>query len=140
MGAYVVAADVDKRIPVARQVQLTSEAPSTTVDAAVVSEAIDASEGEANGYLSMQYVVPVDLVAHPDLLATLRGAVLDIAVYRLHLRRPPVPEDITTARNNAVAWFKMIAEGKIKLPTDEVPESVSSGAAWGSTAANRPEQ
>jgi phage gp36-like protein len=139
MGHYVDTTDVDRRIPTVRQVQLTSDT-GAEVDTSVVDEAIHAAEGEANGYLAMQYVVPVDLVAHPDVEATLRGAVLDIVVYRLHLRRPPVPEDTTRARDNAIAWFRLIAEGKIKLPTDERPQSAASGSAWGGTAANRPEQ
>lgn len=139
MGNYVETADVDHRIPVARQVQLTTDS-GAAVDTDVIDEAINAAEGEANGYLAMQYQVPVDLVAHPDVEATLRGAVLDIVVYRLHLRRPPVPEDITTARNNAIAWFRLIAEGKVKLPAPTAPTSTTSGAAWGSQCANRPEQ
>lgn len=139
MSDYVVAADVEKRIPVARLVQLTSDT-GNTVDASVRDEAIDAAEGEANGYIAVRYVVPVDLVAYPQLQATLKGFVLDICVYRLHVRRPPVPEDVSTARNNAIAWLKMVAEGKVLLPSPTVPTSVSSGADWGGQAANRPEQ
>lgn len=139
MGAYVVAADIDKRISTQKQAQLTAETGST-VDTAKVDEAINAAEGEANGYIAVRYVVPVDLVAFPDLEAALEGFVLDIVVYRLHLLRPPVPDDISTARNNAIAWLKLVAEGKVLLPSPVVPTSVSSGAAWGGQAANRPEQ
>jgi len=139
MGNYLVDTDVQVRIPTARLAQLTAESGSD-YDPDIVSEAIDAAEGEANGYIAVRYVVPVDLVQFPDLLATLKGAVLDVVVYRLHLRRPPVPEDVTRARDNAIAWFKLISEGKVLLPSPTIPTSVNSGAAWGSQAANRPEQ
>jgi len=136
--AYIVQADLEGRVGAAKLLQLTTDS-GATIDAAVVAEIMGSAEGEVNGYLARRYAVPVDLTAHADVQATLKGFCLDLAAYRAHLRRPPVPEDISKARSNAVEWLKMVSEGKIVLPAATTPASTGADdpkPSWGSNAQN----
>jgi phage gp36-like protein len=135
---YIVNQDIIDRVGSAAALQLTTDSgssPSTTV----LDEVRLSSEGEVNGYLATRYAVPVDLTAHADVAATLKAFTLDITVYRLHLRRPPVAEDIRNARNDAVKWLEGVAKGAIDLPAATTPASSTSDqpmAEWGSQAQN----
>jgi hypothetical protein len=60
--------------------------------------------------------VPVDLSAHADLDELLSGIALDLAVYRLHARRPPIPADVIRQRDAALAWLGRVAVGALVLP------------------------
>jgi phage gp36-like protein len=136
--SYIVNQDIVDRVGVDRAVQLSSDS-GTAVNTNVLDEVRLSSEGEVNGYLAKRYAVPVDLTAHPDLDATLSGFTLDIAVYRLMLRRPPVPEDIRRAYDNAVKWLVAVSKGEVILPADTPPASATADAPtidWGSSEQN----
>jgi phage gp36-like protein len=136
--SYIVNQDIVDRVGSDRAVQLSSDS-GTAVNTNVFDEVRLSSEGEVNGYLAKRYAVPVDLTAHPDLDATLSGFTLDIAVYRLMLRRPPVPEDYRRAYDNAVKWLVAVSEGKVNLPADTPPASATADAPtidWGSSEQN----
>lgn len=136
--AYIVNSDIIARVGSAAAVQLSADS-GDMVDAAVLDEVRLSSEGEVNGYLAKRYAVPVDLSAHPDLAATLKGFALDVAVYRLHARRPPVPEDIRRMRDEAIKWFENVAKGMIPLPAAATPASSQADQptiAWGSKPQN----
>jgi len=136
--AYIAGADLENRVGVVRLAKLTTDAGSTP-DATAVDEIVQSAEGEVNGYLAKRYAVPVDLTAHPDVQATLKGMCLHVAVYNAHLRRPPVPEDITRARSNAIEWLKMVSEGKVNLPAATTPQSTNADdpkPTWGSSPQN----
>ena len=136
--AYIVQSDLETRVGTARLGQLTAETGSTP-DATAVAEIMASAEGEVNGYLARRHAVPVDLSAHPDLAATLKGYCLDIAAYRAFSRRPPVAEDVSKARGNAIEWLKAVSEGKIVLPAAATPASTNADdpkPTWGSNAQN----
>ena len=136
--AYIVNQDIIDRVGNDTAVQLTSET-GTTVITAVVDEVRLSSEGEVNGYLAKRYAVPVDLTAHADLAATLKGYTLDIAVFRLHKRRPPVDKDIRASRDDAIKWLMGIVKGEIVLPASVTPASTTSDdpqGTWGSDDKN----
>ena len=78
------------------------------------------AEGEANSYLATRYQVPVDVSSDPEVSAVLRTFVLDLAAYRLHSRRPPVPEDIVRRREEAVTWLSRVASGVVQMPAAKV--------------------
>jgi phage gp36-like protein len=122
--SYIVNQDVIDRVGNDAAVQLTSDS-GTAVVTAVIDEVRQSAEGEANGYLARRYDTPVDLTGETDLAATLKGYVLDIAVYRLMSRRPPVAENYRTDRDNAVAWFKLVSEGKVVLPATATPATTN---------------
>ena len=136
--SYIVNQDIIDRVGNAKAAQLTTDSGSTP-DSAVLDEVRKSSEGEADSYLARRYATPVDLTAHPELAATLKGFVLDIAVYRLHGRRAPVSEAHEKARDQAIEWLKQLAEGKIVLPAASTPSSTNADdplSAWGSKEQN----
>ena len=87
--------------------------------------------GEADSYLARRHAVPVDLGGHPQVQAVLVGFVLDLAVYRLHARRPPVPQDVVRRREEAVEWLRRVAEGEVYLPAGDVVEANPAGGVVG---------
>lgn len=138
MGTYLTAQDVIDRIGQDPAAMLT--APNgTTPDSAKIEKVIAEAEGEAHGYLARRYAVPVDLAAHPEMLATLRGQIMALTLYRLHGLRPPSQEPHLEARTFAIEWLKGVAKGEIVLPAVTTPASQTSDrpvTAWGGSAAN----
>lgn len=136
--AYIINSDIIARVGSNTAVQLSADS-GDVVDAAVLDEVRQSTEGEINGYVGRRYAVPVDLSAHPELAATLKGFALDVAAYRLHARRPPVAEDIRRMREEAIKWLKDVSNGVIVLPATVTPASSTSDqptAAWGSSEQN----
>ena len=123
--AYIVNQDIIDRVGNAKAAQLTTDSgsvPSQTV----LDEVRESAEGEANGYLARRYATPVDLSAHADLAGTLKGFVLDIAVYRLMSRRPPVGDDARAGRDDAIATLRPTrAFVKVDLPVLGLPTSAT---------------
>lgn len=135
--AYLVNQDIIDRVGNDAAVRLTTDT-GAVVDSDVLDEVRQSAEGEANGYLAKRYAVPVDLTAHADLAATLKGFVLDIAVFRLMSRRPPASETHRTVRDDAVKWFERVSKGDIVLPAAATPASTNADdptPTWGSSTA-----
>lgn len=114
--AYVTNSDIAERLGNATYVQLADDDGDGQADVGVVDEVRLAAEGEVNSYLARRYQVPIDLAAHADLADVIASFTLDLAEYRLHARRPPVPGDVKDKRKQAVEWLKRIADGVIELP------------------------
>ncbi len=126
--AYASNADIEQRLGSVAYVQLTDDEGTGAASEARVSEAREAAEGEVNGYLARRYAVPVDVSLHPELAAILRSVTLDLAEYRLHGRRPPIPADITGKREASLKWLAAVAEGRVLLAaTGEVPANGTEG-------------
>lgn len=119
--SYITNADLEMRVGTQAYIQLTDDAGTGSADAAKADEARLGAEGEANSYLAARYAVPIDLAGEAQLAAVLRSFVLDIAAYRLHGRRPPVPADIVRRREEAVAWLARVASGLVQLPAAIAP-------------------
>lgn len=133
--SYINNQDIIDRVGNSAAVQLTTDAGSV-VDTNVLDEVRKSAEGEANGFLARRYAVPVDLTAHPDLAGTLKGMVLDIAVYRLHARRTPVSDGDQRMRDQAIKWLTSVSTGTIVLPAAATPASTGADdptSTWGST-------
>ncbi|MDW8357857.1 DUF1320 domain-containing protein [Thermus sp.] len=71
--------------------------------------------GEVESYLAQRYALPL-----PSLPEALKARALDIAVYRLFLRRGIRPgtadEAVLSRYRDAVAWLRDVALGKAALP------------------------
>jgi len=137
MSSYITNQDLIDRVGNDAAVQLTTDSGST-VDDDVITEVVNSSEGEVNGYLARRYKVPVDLSAHADLAGTLKGFTLDIAEYRLRSRRQPVSDGVRTIREDAIKWLTAVSEGKVVLPAGITPASTTSDspmAVWGASPA-----
>jgi phage gp36-like protein len=114
--AYITNSDIEKRLGHAAYVQFTDDFGSGSADDAVVDEARAGAEGEVDSYLARRYAVPIDLATNPELGPLLVSTTLDLAEYRLRLRRPPVAAESRAAHDAAVAWLQMVARGEIDLP------------------------
>ncbi|MCS6869528.1 DUF1320 domain-containing protein, partial [Thermus sp.] len=70
---------------------------------------------EVESYLAQRYALPL-----PSLPEALKARALDIAVYRLFLRRGIRPgtadEAVLSRYRDAVAWLRDVALGKAALP------------------------
>jgi len=114
---YITNADIEERLGTAAYIQLADDDGNGIADVGVVDEARLGAEGEVNSYLGRRYSVPVSLTTHPDLADVLASFTLDLAEYRLRLRRPPVPDDARRRRDQAIEWLTRVAEGRIELPS-----------------------
>ncbi len=130
--AYINNADIEQRLGSGAYVQLTDDDQDGSADVGVVDEARLGAEGEVNGYLARRYQVPIDLTAHPELAAVLASITLDVAEYRLRLRRPPVSEDARRRFLQTIEWLGRVADGKADLPSEG---AVAASAARGTVAA-----
>ncbi len=122
--AYIVNQDIIDRVGTTAATQLTSDSGGTP-DSGVLDEVRLSSEGEVNGYLSKRYAVPVDLTAHADLAATLKGFTLDVAEYRLRSRRDSMAEVHEKMYANAKEWLEKVRKGEIPLPAALTPVSTT---------------
>ncbi|MBK8268023.1 MAG: DUF1320 domain-containing protein [Planctomycetes bacterium] len=114
--SYITNANIESRLGTALYIQLTDDAGTGMADATKADEARLGAEGEANSYLATRYTVPVDVTSSPEVAAVLTSFVLDIAVYRLHRRKPPVPPDVVRAYAEAVTWLGRVASAVVQLP------------------------
>ena len=51
----------------------------------------------------------------------LTSIALDLAEYRLRLRRPPLPAEAAARRDAAAVWLRGVAAGEIALPAGTAP-------------------
>jgi phage gp36-like protein len=128
--SYVTNSDIETRLGSERYVQLTDDAGSGAADLAVVAEARDGAEREADSYLARRYAVPIDLSANAEPAALLTTVVLDLIEYRLHTRRPPVPADVVAKRTATIKWLEQIAAGTVELPS-VTPLNANPAKGWG---------
>ncbi|MFQ5429224.1 MAG: gp436 family protein [Phycisphaerae bacterium] len=115
--SYVTNADIQAWIGTQAYIALTDDAGTGSADEAKVDAARLGAEGETNSYLATRYRVPVDITSEPEVAAVLKTFVLDLVSYRLHSRRPPVPDDIVRRREEAVTWLSRVASGVVQLPS-----------------------
>jgi len=102
--------DLANRITTRLLAQLTDDTAGTTIDIAVVAEAVRAAEAELHSYASVYYVVPID-EGSPDFVIV-RKVAIDLAIWNLITRRPGVMarsdlgEVMTAQHELTVAWLK----------------------------------
>ncbi len=126
--AYVTNSDIEERLGTAAYVQLTDDTGTGSADTDKVDEARLGAEGEVNSYLGRRYQVPIDLAQHAEVADVLKSFVLDLAEYRLHARRPPVPGAVSNKRNQAIAWLDRVARADVVLPSvDPIQENSARG-------------
>ena len=107
MTTYAVQADLLHRLTAAELVQLTDDARSGTVNAAIVSGALVEATGQIDSYVRARYQTPLQTSSTATRLCR------DIAVYLLYQRRPQQMKDtVRQAYEDAVSFLKDIATGK----------------------------
>ncbi|UCD28524.1 MAG: DUF1320 domain-containing protein, partial [Planctomycetota bacterium] len=114
--SYAGNTDVEERLGSTLYVQLTDDAGTGSADEDKVAEALLGAEGEVNSYLGRRYAVPIDVSTYSGVAAVLKSVTLDLVEYRLHTRRPPVPDDVRRKKEAAVKWLERVASGRATLP------------------------
>ncbi len=114
--SYVSNADIQQRLGTAAYIQLTDDDGTGSADESVVDEARISAEAEIDSHLAGRYATPVDATGEPAVAAVLASMALDLASYRLHLRRVPVPADVIRRREESMAWLRAVAAGQAHLP------------------------
>ncbi|MCB9849133.1 MAG: DUF1320 family protein [Phycisphaerales bacterium] len=130
--AYITTEDIALRLGPSGYVQLTDDAGTGNANEAVVDAERLAAEGEVDSYLARRYRVPIDLSRHGELAGLLAAVALDLAEYRLHARRPPVPADVHERQRAALTWLSRVASGEVVLPS---VAQVAGNSATGAVAA-----
>lgn len=119
--AYITKDDIRIRLGNAAYVQMSDDEMTGSADEAVVDECRAAAEGELDSHLAVRHVTPIDVTAHPDLASLLKSVALDLAEYRMRLRRPPVAPDATRRHSLTADWLRRVAAGTIALPGSPTP-------------------
>lgn len=106
---YCTQDDLLTEIPVADLAQLTNaEANAAEPDAAAVAEAIAKADSEINSYLLVRYTLPL-AEPIPDQVKSLS---VDLAIYKLYMRRSLLNEARRQAYEDAVSFLKLVAKGQ----------------------------
>ena len=131
---YIDNAAVELRLGTTALTQLTDDSGVGAINASVVDEARLGAEGEVNSYLARRYLTPIDVATHSEVAGVLASVTLDIAEYRLHARRPPIPDAVMQRFRAALGWLSKVAAGGVSLPSvAPIASPVSSGLVSGST-------
>jgi phage gp36-like protein len=114
--SYLTHQDIQLRIGTSGLIQLTDDAATGAVNEAVLESVRAAAGAEVDSHLGRRFAVPVDVLRFPEAGAVIRAVALDVIEYRLHARRPPIPDDVATRYRAAAAWLVQISEGNAALP------------------------
>jgi phage gp36-like protein len=91
-----------------------------------INAALEQAQSEADAYIAQKYPVPL-----PSVPLVVKSRVLDIAVYRLFLRRGirtnTADEVVLQANRDAVRFFENVAVGKASLPVPGLSSGDSNG-------------
>jgi phage gp36-like protein len=117
--SYATLADLRERLGERLYVQLTDDAGTGVADENKAKGSLRAAAGEMDGYLARRYAVPIDTSGEESLAGLLKSLMLDLAEYRLHARRWPVPEIIKEKRDAAMHWLKKAGEGEVRMPRNK---------------------
>jgi len=109
--SYATPQDIINRYPNRDLVQLTNEDPTiTTINTAVLQQALDDASAEIDGYLG-RFTLPLT-----DVPEVLNRLACDLAIYRLQSLRPI--HDLADARrryDDALAMLSKVASGEMTL-------------------------
>jgi len=112
--SIITQTEIEERIGTAETIRLTDDAGTGSADTAVLAKIIADGEGEVLNLIAQAYVLPLTL-GDANAAAAVRAMLLDVIVFRLLMRRMPVPEDAVTAYKAAMARAKEIATKVVGL-------------------------
>ncbi len=111
---YATLEDLTRQIPEDLLIQLTDDVGSGVIDTAVTNTALETADVEIDGYLGARYSLPM-----AEVPAVLIKYAVDIAVYNLYSRREAPPENRVKRYDDAIAFLKMVATGRISLGAND---------------------
>ncbi|MCH8029077.1 MAG: DUF1320 domain-containing protein [Candidatus Dadabacteria bacterium] len=114
--AYSVQADIEKSLPTATVALLTDDVNGTTIDVAVLNEAVADADETIDAYLRSRYTVPLNPVP-----AIIKKLSVDLAIWELYTRRPEseTPEDVKTLHADALKLLKDVQAGRAQIGAPE---------------------
>lgn len=115
---YATLTDLVDRFGELELTQLTDAATPGLIDEAVVARAITDAEALVDGHLGGRYTLPLATV--PPVLT---GAVCDLARARLY--KDALPEVVEKRHDTALAYLRLLGQGKITLGAAPEPVSTS---------------
>lgn len=130
--AYCTQAELIERYSERMLIEISdrADAPTGTIDTALIDRAIADADALIDGYLAVRYQLP--LASVPRLVKDLS---LRIAIYYAHAH--VAPDKIKEGHDNAIATLKQISAGHVRLDVAGV-EPAASGASEVRT--NNPER
>lgn len=99
--------------------QIADRDGSGTADAATITAVLDRADALIDGYLAGRYALPL-VTPPPAIIAT----ACDLARYWLY--DDAVPEQVRKRFEDALAWLKDVASGKVLLPLTAATAATSS--------------
>lgn len=128
---YATQQDMIDRFSSTELIQLSDrDNTADAIDAVVLGRALDDAGGEIDGYLAGRYALP--LATTPRILTTVA---CDIARYRLYDDR--ATEQVSKRYESAIAFLKLVAEGKVALGPDSADTPTPEGGGIAFTPPNR---
>lgn len=135
--SYPTFADLRKRINLETLLYLVDDERAgemTPEGEERIEAAIEYAQSEAESYIAQKYPLPL-----PSVPLVVKSKVLDIAVYRLFLRRGirvgTADDVVLQANRDAVKYFENVALGKASLPVPSIPSGDSNGTIQSSSGA-----
>jgi phage gp36-like protein len=120
MANYATLQNLEDRNGEANVLLVADRDGDGSVDTEAVNNALSDSTEEIDSYVGVKYDLP--LVSVPPILERI---CCDITMYRLAYDASSLTEEIRQRYDDALAWLKKLAEGKVTLGLDDEPESVS---------------
>lgn len=121
--AYCVLADIQAEIPQVQLIQLTDDTvPPVAVNQPVVDKAIADASDIINAYVGERYQVPITIVP-----ALVKNMAVDLAVYRLFLRRKKqnLPEAAQKAYDNTMRLLRDVQAGRLSLGVSSLGQAAT---------------
>ncbi|MBI5328857.1 MAG: DUF1320 domain-containing protein [Deltaproteobacteria bacterium] len=113
MGNYITKTDIIEQLAEESLMQLTDDEGIGSVNDVRVDAAIEDSEGEVDGYLSVRYACPISPT--PKII---KKCAVDIAIYNLYARRDTANEEREKRYKNAVRFLENASKGVVTLGAD----------------------
>lgn len=118
---YATQTDLEDAFGAAEILQLADRDGDGLPDAGFVAAALDRADSLIDGYLAGRYALPVSPAP-----AVLTATACDLARYWLY--DDAAPDRVRQAYEDAVAWLKDVAAGKVLLQLPAAGAGVSSGS------------
>jgi phage gp36-like protein len=131
--AYAAKADlVPRRLSLEELTQLTDDNKSGKLVDQTVTDILTEASGTVDSYCRQRYTVPLQSSEQ------VKAITLDIAVYRLFLRKRRVSADIQLANDNAISFLRDVAKGNASLDQPVgAPAQTTQGSAVGTQKPER---
>lgn len=110
--AYLTQTELEEFIPQKDLIQLTDDAGAGSVDAGKVTDAIKKASSTIDAYAGARHSLPLKATEKVKQLA------IDLTVYELEKRRRKIRDATRQAYEDAIAFLRDLANGKVTLDTE----------------------